>query len=225
MVAEKYGLDRRRFLKCFLHAWMRGKSSCKGLLVECRQKTENDALFLVTQDKTIIAQISLTETVLKSLSHLDLESFPWNQSTLAERVNSRPVDMQIKDINMNARMVNLKGKVVDKSMTKGVYAKFDGSPHKLSIATISDETGSIGLTLWNDQIHKVSVGDLVHVENGRVKMYRGQFQVSIGRNSKLNVIKPIEGGPSEHKHRSRLENLHSPLGPTPRDRYEGIHGK
>jgi hypothetical protein len=52
------------------------------------------------------------------------------------------------------------------------------------------------------QIDKVSVGDIVDIENRRVKMFGGQFQVNIGRNSKLNVTKPIEVGPSKRKHRS-----------------------
>jgi len=207
-IAEKYGLDKHRFLKCFPNALMHGKSSYNGVLVERRQKTENGALFLVTRHKTIIAQITLTETVVKSLSQVNLESFPWNESTLSERVDFRPAIIHISDINKNIRWANLKAKIVDKSKTKGLYSKFDGSPQKLSIATISDNTSSIRLLLWNDQIDKVSVGDSVQIENGRVKMYRGQFQVHIGKKmGKLNVIKPIEVRPNERKQRSLLESV------------------
>jgi replication factor A1 len=171
---------------------MRGKSSYNGVLVERRRKTENDALFLVTRHNTVLAQVTLTETVVKSLSQANLESYPWNESTLGERADFSPNIIHISDINKNVKWANLKAKVVDKSKTKGVYSKFDGSPQKLSVATISDNTGSIKLLLWNDQIENVSVGDLVQVENGRVKMYKGQFQVHIGKKKgKLNVIKPI----------------------------------
>ena len=192
-VAEKYGFDRSQFLKCFPRAWAHGKSSYNGVLVERRMKTENDALFLVTQHNTILAQITLTETVVKSLSHANLESFPWNESTLSERVGYGPTIMHISNIKKNTRWATLKAKVVDKSKTKGVYSKFDGSPQKLSTATISDNTGSIKLLLWNDQINNVSIGDLVQIENGRVKMYRGQFQVHIGKKmGKLRIIKPLQ---------------------------------
>lgn len=195
-IADKYGLDRRHFLKCFPHAWMHEKSSYNGVLVECRQKTENDAFFLVTRHKTIITQITLTETVVKSLSQADLETFPWNESTLSERVAFRSTFMHISDMNKNTRWANLKAKIVDKSKNKGLYSKFDGSPQKLSIATISDNTGSMELLLWNDQIHNVSVGDSVQIENGRVKMYRGQFQVHVGKKiGNLKVIKSINAGP------------------------------
>jgi replication factor A1 len=190
MVAEKYGLDTRRFLKCFLYAWRHEKSSCKGVLIECRQKTENDALFLVTRHETIIAQISLTETVLKSLSHLDLESYPWNESTLTNSSNFKPIKMHIKDINKDVKWANLTARVIDKSKTKVVYSRYDGSPKRLSIATISDDTGSVKMQLWNGQIDEVSVGDSVHVENGRVKMFRGQFQVHVGRKGKFSVTPP-----------------------------------
>lgn len=210
VVAEKYRLDKRRFIKCFPHAWKHGKSSYNGVLVECRQKTENDALFLVTRDKTIIAQVSLTEIVLKSLSHLDLDSYPWNESTLSS-FNFKPMNVHIEDINRDVKRANLRAKVVEKSETKGVYSNYDGSPKKLSIATISDNTGSIKMQLWNDQIEKVSIGDSVQIENGRVKMFKGQFQVNIGRNSKLNVIKPLKVSPNRWKLHSRRGSPHLPL--------------
>jgi ssDNA-binding replication factor A large subunit len=44
------------------------------------------------------------------------------------------------------------------------------------------------LPLWDAQIDSVSVGDMIRIENGRVKRFRGALQVSIGKKSKLNVI-------------------------------------
>jgi hypothetical protein len=194
-IADKYGLDRRRFLKCFTYAWTHGKSSCDGVSVECRQKEEDSALFLVARQRTIIAQITLTEKIVKSVSRADLESYPWNECSLSENANS-PATMQICQINKNIRLASLQAKIIDKSENKWLYSKFDGSIHKLSIATISDNTGSIELLLWNDQIDKVSVGDSVEVQNGQVKMHRGQFQVHVGKKvGKLNVIKSINADP------------------------------
>jgi len=81
-ISYKYGLETRKFLACFLDAWTYEKSSCKDVLVQCRQKIGNDGVFLVTRDQRIIAQLRLSKETLKRLSNVDLTSYPWNQLTL-----------------------------------------------------------------------------------------------------------------------------------------------
>jgi hypothetical protein len=83
-ISEKYGLDTREFLACFPDAWMHEKSSCGDLLVQCRKKSENAAVFLVTHDQKAITQLSLSESALKRLADVDFASFPWNESTLTD---------------------------------------------------------------------------------------------------------------------------------------------
>jgi len=95
--------------------------------------------------------------------------------------------MQIKNIDAGVKWVNLKARVVEKSIPRNVFTSY-GDRIAVSTATISDNTGSIRLPLWNAQIDMVSIGDTVQIENGRVKTFRGELQVSVGRNSKLQVI-------------------------------------
>jgi hypothetical protein len=82
-ISEKYGLNTREFLACFPDAWMHEKSSCGDLLVQCRKKSENVTVFLVTHHQKIITQLSLSESALKRLADVDL-SFPWNDSASFE---------------------------------------------------------------------------------------------------------------------------------------------
>jgi ssDNA-binding replication factor A large subunit len=70
-----------------------------------------------------------------------------------------------------------------------VYSRFGNNPLGLSTSKISDETGSINMPLWNNQINMVSIGDTIKIENGRVKTFRGELQVSVGKAGKLKVIK------------------------------------
>jgi len=187
-ISKQHGLETREFLACFLDAWIHEKSSCEGISIQCRQKTKNNGVFLVTQDQKVIAQLSLSETALKRLPDVDLASFPWNEPTLVKKIeNLRAVDMRIRDVDVRVKWVNLKARVVEKSPTRKVYSRL-GIPHVLSTATISDNTGSIKLPLWNTQIDTVSVGDTVRIENGRVRTFRGELQVSVEKNGKLNVI-------------------------------------
>jgi replication factor A1 len=183
-VSEKYEIETHKFLACFLDAWVHEKSTCNDISIQCRQKTKNDGAFLVTQGQKIIAQLILSETTLKHMPEVDLASFPRNKFRSIRKIEKRPVDMQIKDVNTGVKWVNLKARVVEKPAARTVYSRF-GSPLSVSNATISDNTGFIKLPLWNDQINMLSVGDTVQIENGRVRKYRGELQVSIVKKSKL----------------------------------------
>lgn len=85
-ISKKYGFETRKFFTGFLDAWMRGKSSCKNVSIECRQKTETDGVFLVTQDQDVVAQVRMSEMALNRLSNVDLASFPWSEITFVEKV-------------------------------------------------------------------------------------------------------------------------------------------
>jgi len=186
-VSQKYEIETHKFFACFLDAWVREKSSCMGISIQCRQKTKNNGVFLVTQGQKVIAQLSLSEMALKRMPEVDLASFPMKKAYSFRKTEKKmPVDMQIKDVNSEVKWVNLKARVVEKPKARTVYSRF-GSPLNVSNATISDDTGLIKLPLWNDQINMLSIGDTVQIENGRVRKYRGELQVSIGKKSKLSA--------------------------------------
>jgi len=187
-ISKKYGVDTRKFLVCFLDAWAHENSSYKSVSIKRRQKTENEGIFLVTQDQKIIAQLRLNEKLLEYLPEVDLSSFRFVECAPARKIEAlKAIDLQIKDINAGVRRVNLTAKIVEKSITRRVFSRF-GDPLDVSTATISDNTGSIKLPLWNAQIDMISVGDIVQIENGRVKPFRGELQVSVGRTGRLQVV-------------------------------------
>jgi len=145
-------------------------------------------VFLVTQDQKVIAQLHLSQKLLKYLPEVELASFPLIEFTPASKMETlETANVQIKDIDAGVKRVNLIARVVGKSNPRNVFSRF-GDPLALSIATISDGTGSIRLPLWNAQIDRVSIGDTVQIENGRVRTFRGELQVGVGRNSKLQVV-------------------------------------
>lgn len=98
--------------------------------------------------------------------------------------------MNISELKVGMKNINVKGKVVEKSETKEVYSRYGFNVHRVSHAKISDETGSIKLVLWNDQIDSVSVGDTVQVENGYVSQFRGVDQLNVSkRTGKIMTVK------------------------------------
>ncbi len=54
-------------------------------------------------------------------------------------------------------------------------------------ATLQDDTGTITLTLWGDDIKRFSVGQKVRITDGWVKDFRGKLQVSMGRSGTISV--------------------------------------
>lgn len=95
--------------------------------------------------------------------------------------------MKIKELRDGMKRVSIEAKVVEKSDTREVTSKFKNETYKIADAQIADETGTIKLTLWNEQIDQVNVDSIVKVENGYVTSFRGEIQLNVGKYGKLTV--------------------------------------
>ena len=96
--------------------------------------------------------------------------------------------MKIKDLRDGMKRVSIEAKVTEKSDAREVQSRVNDQTYRVADAVIADETGSIKLTLWNEQIDQVKVDDVVRVENGYVTSFRGEIQLNAGKYGKLNVI-------------------------------------
>jgi len=173
---------------CFPRAWTREKSSQNGISVQLRQKTDSNCVFLVTQHQKVIAQLHVSQQLLRYLPEVDPASFSSIEFNPRSRIETLETgDLQIKDIDARVTSVNLKAKITGKSIPRYVFSRF-GEALTLSTATISDGTGSMRMPLWNDEIDRVSIGDTVQIDNGRVRTFRGELQVSLGKKGRLQVI-------------------------------------
>ncbi len=106
----------------------------------------------------------------------------------------QPVEAKVGELTPQSRAVNVTAKVVSKSEIREIPMGRDGSPHKVCDALVGDETGSIYLTLWDDNIEKVNENDTVRIENGYVTLFKGNMRLNIGKYGKLEMAKePFEG--------------------------------
>lgn len=99
--------------------------------------------------------------------------------------------MEIKDIKPNTGNIDLVLNIVEKEKPRS-FEKF-GKPGRVCNALVRDETGEIKMTLWNDDIDKVEVGDKVHLQNGWCSEFKGEKQISTGRFGKIEVIEKAAG--------------------------------
>lgn len=96
--------------------------------------------------------------------------------------------MKINELREGMRRVDVVGKVLEISEPREVRSRYGDRTLRVATALISDDTGTIKLTLWNEQIDKVNVNDTVSIENGYTKTFRGEIQLNVGRYGKLNII-------------------------------------
>jgi len=108
--------------------------------------------------------------------------------------NRQPVDAKVGELTPASRAVNVTAKVVSKSEIRNIAAGRDGSPHKVCDALVGDETGSVYLTLWDDNIDKVNDGDTITIGNGYVTLFRGNIRLNVGRYGTLEPAKEALAG-------------------------------
>ncbi len=96
--------------------------------------------------------------------------------------------MKINELRDGSRRVDIEANVIQKSETREVRSKFTNETFRVADATIEDETGTISLTLWNEQTEQVNVGDRVRIENGYIKSFRGELQLNSGKYGTLTVL-------------------------------------
>jgi len=97
-------------------------------------------------------------------------------------------NLKIKDLRDGMKRVDVEAKVISKEATREVLSRYKDVVHRVANATVSDGTGTIKLTLWNDQIDQVKVDDNIKIENGYITTFRGEMQLNVGRYGKLSVL-------------------------------------
>jgi replication factor A1 len=102
------------------------------------------------------------------------------------------VETKIKDLTPQSKRVDVLAKVLEVSEPKDIPGKF-GNSRKVAEATISDETGAIVLSLWDNQIGSVAKDDVIEIKNGYVSLVRGHMRLNVGKYGTLAKIdKPME---------------------------------
>jgi replication factor A1 len=94
--------------------------------------------------------------------------------------------MKISEIARGAGNVSLQAKVVDKGEKREVNTKY--GRRSVADVTLEDETGQISLSLWEEKIDAVKIGDRVSLDGGYVTEFRDRLQLNLPRNGKLEVV-------------------------------------
>ncbi len=96
--------------------------------------------------------------------------------------------MKITELRPGMRRVDIDAKVLEISDARDVTTRA-GEPSRVATAVVSDDSGTVKLTLWNEQIEQVTANSKVKIENGYVTSFRGETQLNVGRYGRLTVEK------------------------------------
>jgi len=189
-ISVKHMIDSNKFFDKIVHAWENRRSKCKELFIECRAKMGGRAIFLITTDYNVVAQFHIPEYLLKEATPLKEFAYIIEREKLAlqkKRNENENRHFKIKDLRAGMKRINLKARVLAISKPQLALTRYNDYV-MFANATLTDETGTIKLTLWNSRTNMLSINNIVEIENANVAAYRGELQLRMGRNSKLEVI-------------------------------------
>lgn len=96
-------------------------------------------------------------------------------------------NLKIKDIKENTDNIEVEGYVVEKEAAHDVVTRF--GPAKLAKAVIKDDTGTIRLNLWRQQVDIVFKGDRIKLEKAFAQTFNDQLELNVGGAGKITVLK------------------------------------
>jgi len=93
--------------------------------------------------------------------------------------------MKISELSPGTGSVNLEAEVVSVEPPREIN-KY-GRQLRVANVNIKDDSGTITLVLWNDEIDKVKEGSKIKIENGYVNEWQGNPQLTLGKFGKMTV--------------------------------------
>jgi len=123
--------------------------------------------------------------------------------------------MEVKDLQPKQGKVDITLDVTEKGDVRE-FNKF-GTAGRVCNATAKDATGTIQLTLWNEQIDQVNVGSKVKITNGYVNEFQGDKQLTTGKFGELTIL---EAGASTESAEAPSEEK-AEVHPEDSPKYEG----
>jgi len=174
-IANMHDIDPYELLNSLIESEEKRSTTCGPLKIMLRERSKNHAIFLLTSESKIVAQMRFERTIwenptqARDLCSLLIEDY-------RPRESSKPPS-SIKDLRKGMKNVDLRVTVTGKSEIIERDSPHEHSSLRLCIASVADSSGSIRLPLWNDQINAVSIGDQIDIKNASVKTFQGLLQI------------------------------------------------
>lgn len=98
--------------------------------------------------------------------------------------------MKVRELRAESKVDVIELVIREKGSTRDFTSRSGASGKVCDAKAVDDEGDEVGVSLWNDEIERVSDGSRVRITGGWAREWRGNLQVSAGRFGKLEVLSP-----------------------------------
>ena len=109
-----------------------------------------------------------------------------NNTSKASKLKKPINRLQVKDLKPNRPIHRLDLIILRVYPRRLIYS--DSYTGPVAAACGRDETGLVGVVLWDKQIDEVKIGDIIRFESGWCQMRDGELIVSTGINGSMRII-------------------------------------
>ena len=190
LIASKHDLQPEQLVDAFVEALENKKSYYGNLKITCRTVNRDSASFLITKEGEVVWQASVNlEMITNPDAKVYIKSIPIPTKKTVN-VNRK---VKIGELEVGMKGIEVTAEVTEIPPARLVNTKW-GTQALVSNAKIADETGTIRLGLWNNQIKTFHVGDVVEIKNCSVSRFRDEPQLRIARKGTLSAITQQQEG-------------------------------
>lgn len=94
--------------------------------------------------------------------------------------------MKAGNIKPEMRRIDLDLKIVEIEEPRP-YVSRAGREGRVTTAIGEDDSGQIKISLWDNDIDRVKVGNTIRIRNGYARLFRDEIHVSAGMYGKLEI--------------------------------------
>jgi len=96
--------------------------------------------------------------------------------------------LKIDSLKPDLQNLNLIVKIVNVGPSRAIPSKSGHRQVLVAEALAGDETGSVVLTLWEDQINRFKVNDVIEIRQGYTNIFKGSLRLNIGRTGRVEKV-------------------------------------
>ncbi|MFW9779965.1 MAG: hypothetical protein ACFFE8_14005 [Candidatus Heimdallarchaeota archaeon] len=122
-------------------------------------------------------------------------------------------DVKIGNVQPLQKHINVVFQVTQKDDEREIVSRKTGETHRVCDFTVADDTGSITLTLWNEDIDNIELESVYKLSNGFANIYRNSLRLAKGK------FGTIESDETEFEEVNEGNNRSSEHVDDPRRRY------
>lgn len=96
---------------------------------------------------------------------------------------------RIADVADNNQRYIIEGTVDSISEGREVFSKKDNKHHQVAEAVVTDDSGSMKLSLWNEMIPQIKEGEKIRIETAYVSTFKDEIQLNVSKHGRIAILR------------------------------------